>query len=473
VAAPPASPAAGQDEAAASLLARLPAASAGRLEVAARVARGAGVALYLVGGSVRDLLLGRESPDLDLVVEGDGMAFAARLAAELGGRLRAHPDFLTAVVFDPEGVAIDVATARSEVYRAPAALPEVQRGTLAQDLFRRDFTVNALAIDLNRQPPTLIDLHGGRRDLERGALRVLHGQSFLDDPTRVLRGVRLERRFGLRLDAEAERLARAAMTAGAFDRLSGGRLRDELVRLLDEPAVGLPGFERLAELGLLAVLHPRLVLDERTLRRLEAAREIFDCWEEAAAQAGAAPQPGAEAPAPGPAGWAPRLAPALRWRLMLMALAADLGAAERMELADRLLLAGDDRRLLVSFPPRLRAARQALDTQALPHQAAEALKSLAAEELVLLAAEDREAASWVRRYLGELSRCELALRGADLLASGAPAGSAIGEALRATWRARVDGEIAAADELAFALGWLRQNGRSAETEPRLGGATDA
>jgi tRNA nucleotidyltransferase/poly(A) polymerase len=484
---------------AASLLARLAPSLGERLAAAAGLARRMGVALYLVGGSVRDLVQGRESPDLDLVVEGDGLAFAARLAAELGGTLRTHEGFLTAVVFDRAGLALDVATARSEIYRAPAALPEVQPGTLAADLLRRDFTVNTLAIDLGARPPVLVDLHGGRRDLERGVLRVLHDGSFVDDPTRVLRGVRLERRLGLRLDAEAERLARAAVAQGVFARLSGGRLRDELARLLDEPAVGLPGVERLAGLGLLAVLHPRLALDERTRGRIQAALGALDelgqleGFTPAALEAGA-PESGSGDPATGgrrvgKSGRAPGIASAKRWRVILMALIADLAAGEREEAADRLLLAGDERRLIVGFPDRLATARRGLHREAAPHQAAEALRPLAAEELAVLVAEDEqqklaaaeaaaargagaaakaagaartggegEAAAWVRRYLNELSRCELTVRGADLLAAGATAGPAIGEALRAAWRARVDGEISAAGELPFALDWLRQNG---------------
>jgi|HubBroStandDraft_3_1064219.scaffolds.fasta_scaffold24669_2 tRNA nucleotidyltransferase (CCA-adding enzyme) len=467
---------------AAALLARLPAAAAGRVAAAAALARRMGVALYLVGGTVRDLVLGRESPDLDLVVEGDGLGFATRLAEEVGGSLRLHREFLTAVVFDPEGLVIDLATARSEVYRAPAALPEVRPGTLATDLFRRDFTVNTLAIDLVREQPALLDLHGGARDLERGVLRVLHARSFVDDPTRVLRGVRLERRFGLRLDAEAERLAVEAVAGGAFARLSGGRLRDELVRLLDEPAVGLPGIERLAGLGLLAVLHPRLALDERARRRIAEALEALA--QVALAAMGELPSSGAPgAPGPGKpgalgpgdlgalAGWAPFAAgkapgmPPRRWRLLLMALIEDLSAEEREAVADRLLLAGDEHRLIASFPERLDAARRELGRDAAPHRVAEALRGLAGEELLLLAAEGAETASWVRRFLGELVRCELTVRGADLLAAGASAGPAIGQALRATWRARVDGEITASGERAFALDWLRRNAARRNGEP--------
>ena len=321
---------------------RLPPSVQARIATIARVSRAAGVPAYLVGGFVRDLLLEREPPgepgelgdlgDLDVVVEGDGLDFAARLAAALGGRAREHRAFLTAVVVDPEGYHIDVATARSEFYRAPAALPEVQMSALRQDLFRRDFTINTLAIRLGPDPvPELIDYFGGRGDLKERTLRALHSLSFIDDPTRVLRAVRLELRLGFHLSPETLRLAEVALAEGAFDQLSGARLREELAALLAAPALAVRGIDRLAELGVLRAVHPRLGDLEAAgprRERLRAARAAWDWYQLAGLTA-------------------PPVAP---WRLLLMALAADLDARERQQLADRLLLAGEDRRLLTGFP---------------------------------------------------------------------------------------------------------------------------
>ena len=192
-----------------------------------------------------------------MVVEGDGIELAARLAAALGGQVRAHPAFLTAVMVDPQGDDIDVATARSERYRAPAALPEVRAAALREDLFRRDFTVNTMAIRLGPEPGAeLIDLFDGRRDLEEKSLHVLHGRSFIDDPTRILRGVRLEQRLGFRLSPDTLELVEGALAEGVFDLLSGSRLREELILLLDDPALALGGIERLAELGVLRAIDP-------------------------------------------------------------------------------------------------------------------------------------------------------------------------------------------------------------------------
>jgi tRNA nucleotidyltransferase (CCA-adding enzyme) len=421
----------------AHLLRDLPPAVAARVERIAHTARdtqGQGTPVYLVGGFVRDLLLGRENRDLDLVVEGDGPGFARRLAAELGGTVRVHTAFLTAVVTDPEGFAIDVATARSEFYRAPAALPEVQTSALRQDLYRRDFTINTLALRLGAGGPELIDSFGGRRDLREGVLRVLHSLSFLDDPTRALRAVRLALRLGFHIAPETLRLIEVARDEGAFDRLSGARLREELALLLDDPALAAGGVEKLAELGLLAVLHPRLELTARVRDRLREARAAWD-WRRLEGIA----EP-----------------PASAWRLLLLALAADLPPADRAALADRLLLDGADRRLLLGDPARQAAAR-ALVTRpdAAPHEVEEALARFTGEELLFLMAEgDETVRAWVRRDLTELRGLTLGIRGADLLAAGVPPGPAVGRGLLAARRARLDGRIGPEDELDWALAAL-------------------
>ena len=415
---------------------RLPPALTSRIATIADVSRRHGIPVHLVGGFVRDLLLERENRDLDLVVEGDGLDFAARLAEAVDGRVRAHRAFLTAVVVDPEGFHVDVATARSEFYRAPAALPEVQTSALRQDLFRRDFTINTLAIRLGPEPtPELIDYFGGRRDLKEKTLRVLHSLSFIDDPTRLLRAVRLELRLGFRISPETLHLAEVALSEGVFDHLSGSRLRDELSLLLDDPALALRGIERLAELGVLRALDPLLELDEAVRGRLREARAAHD-WYRLEGIA----EPRAEA-----------------WRLLLMALAADFDEDNLTRLADRLMLAGEDRRLLTGFPSRLALARSALGGEPHPHEVARAFEPLYGEELLLLMAGGGEAVrGWVRRYLTELRLLKLGIRGADLLEVGLPPGPRIGEALRATLDARLDGKIDETEELRYALAFLSE-----------------
>jgi len=414
-----------------------------RVERIAEVSRRYQIPVYLVGGIVRDLLLGRENRDLDLVVEGDGPHFARLLAEELGGRVRVHEAFLTAVVVDPEGFHIDVATARSEFYRAPAALPEVQTSPLRQDLYRRDFTINALAVRLGPdKTPELIDYFGGRRDLENGLLRVLHSLSFIDDPTRVLRAVRLELRLGFEISPETLHLVEVALEEGVFSQLSGARLRDELILLLDAPELAVRGLERLEALGVLrAALHPALRFEETTRDRLRRARAAWDWY---------TVQDLSEPPA--------RL-----WRLMLLALTDGAGAEVALsprqveELATRLMLAGADRRVLVRGARRLERAARTLSGRAVkPHQVVEALRDLSGEEvLMLVASEDEAIRAWARRDLTAFRRLELSIRGRDLIDRGHEPGPHIGQALEVVRRCRIDGEIGPDEELARALEHLR------------------
>jgi tRNA nucleotidyltransferase (CCA-adding enzyme) len=198
-----------------------------------------GTATYLVGGAVRDLLLGRDRTDLDIAVEGD----AAAVGRRLGGEVRTHERFATATVHTA-GLELDLATSRSESYPEPGALPEIQPATLSEDLARRDFTLNAMAVPLAGDPE-LIDPHGGLEDLRRGALRVLHDDSFVDDPTRALRAARYAARYGFDLDPDTERLLREADLAT----VSSDRVDAELRKLAAEETARR-GFELLDEWGL-------------------------------------------------------------------------------------------------------------------------------------------------------------------------------------------------------------------------------
>ncbi|MBF0618989.1 MAG: CCA tRNA nucleotidyltransferase [Candidatus Omnitrophica bacterium] len=193
-----------------------------------------GVKALLVGGVVRDLLLGVPSLDLDIVIEGDAIAFARMLA---GGRAKVltHERFGTAVVTFPDGFAIDCVTARREVYAKPGALPDVTPGTIQDDLFRRDFTVNALAVSLNAKDlGTLVDEHGGVADLKKKNIRVLHAKSFQDDPTRIVRAARYAARFGFRLEPKTEKELCAAAAADAFSTVTPVRYFNEFRRILEE-----------------------------------------------------------------------------------------------------------------------------------------------------------------------------------------------------------------------------------------------
>jgi len=225
-----------------------------------------GLPLYLVGGFVRDLLLRQPSLDLDLVVEGDAIALASALAKNHGGKITAHKRFGTAQWFLPDSLlgarhpALDFISARSETYPRPGALPVVKPGSLADDLRRRDFTINTLALRLDGSHfGELHDELGGRDDLEKGVVRVLHPNSYRDDPTRILRAVRYAGRYGFRITPKDLALIRAAKPQ--LGGLSGERLRHELDLILaEEKAAAM--LSRLAGLELLAEIHPSLAWDD-------------------------------------------------------------------------------------------------------------------------------------------------------------------------------------------------------------------
>ena len=252
---------------------RLPAPLFSLLQKAGELAEGRHVRVYVVGGFVRDLLLGIPNPDLDLVVEGDGSRFAKALARRYRARITTHDRFGTATVTLADGQTLDVATARTESYEALGALPTVQQSSIKEDLRRRDFTINTLAIRLNADHPgELVDLYGGLRDLQNKTIRVLHGLSFIDDPTRVFRAIRFEQRLGFQLNQDTAVLMTEAVKMGLLHRLSPSRLSAELHHVLmeREPVKTLA---RLAGYNLLQFIHPRLKWTSGLARLLNAVEK--------------------------------------------------------------------------------------------------------------------------------------------------------------------------------------------------------
>jgi len=262
---------------AARLQERLPAPLMDLLQQAGRVAEEVGFSLYVVGGFVRDLLLGQPNLDLDLVVEGDAIVLARELSRRLGGRVRSHRRFGTAKwILEGQDPALprhlDFVTARTEYYEQPSALPTVEFSSLRHDLYRRDFTINTLAIGLSAgHYGRLFDFFGGKRDIERGLVRVLHNLSFIEDPTRILRAVRLEQRLGFTIEPRTMLLLHDALNQGLLERTTGERIRHELELILaeEEPERALA---RLDDLGVLAHLWPRLVWDDWLTERFRQAR---------------------------------------------------------------------------------------------------------------------------------------------------------------------------------------------------------
>lgn len=234
-----------------------------------------GYNVYLVGGLVRDVLLRRENLDVDIVIEGDGIKFAQEFAEHYDARVRSHPKFGTAVLIFSDGFKVDVATARMEYYESPGAPPIVETSSLKLDLYRRDFTINTLAIKLNKRSyGTLIDYFGAQEDIKEKVLRVLHNLSFVEDPTRVLRAIRFEQRFGFKIGRLTLALIKNAVKINCFKDLSGRRLFLELKLILKEQDP-IKAIGRMNEFDLLQLISPEIRLTKDLRRLLEEIRKVI------------------------------------------------------------------------------------------------------------------------------------------------------------------------------------------------------
>ena len=260
------------------LLRRVPRERLTLLRELGNLADKSGMALYLVGGVVRDLLLKRKNWDLDLTVEGNGIAFARLVAERYGSGLAVFDRFATSRLVFPSGLKIDIATTRRESYAQPAALPEVEPASLNEDLYRRDFTINAMAIQLNPgQFGRLYDPYGGQHDLKAKRLRVLHARSFQDDPTRIFRAIRFEQRFGFRIERSTMRLLAQAASTNLIQQLSGPRLQNEILLLFAEQDP-VRAITRLVQLKLLRFLHRRLRYGKNVKRVVSAVPQVIAWW---------------------------------------------------------------------------------------------------------------------------------------------------------------------------------------------------
>jgi tRNA nucleotidyltransferase (CCA-adding enzyme) len=389
--------------------------------------------IYLVGGFVRDLLLDQPNADVDIAVEGDGIEFAARLAKELGGRVRAHRKFKTAVVLLPPDVLgeapawvrtcgepfhVDVATTRTEFYDYPAALPRVEHASIRQDLFRRDFTINAMAISLSGADfGTVIDFFGGYRDLRDGVIRVLHNLSFIEDPTRIFRAVRYENRYGFRMDEQTHGFARSCADMHLVGDLSSVRLRDELVALLSEGDVQWT-LGRLFELGVAREAHPKLATGAKTVALVQRLDTLVD-----------------------ELGLSDEVIP---WRLRLAAVTRNMTHDELYVWLEGLKLRKVDSTSVtaaVVVGPLL--ASRLAKPEMRDWDIYRALRSIPLEAVLfgLAGMEPGVVETRLRRYLADIRHRTLSVKGEDLLAMGMKRGPAVGRILQRLQELRVEGMI--------------------------------
>jgi tRNA nucleotidyltransferase (CCA-adding enzyme) len=406
---------------------RLPRQVMNRLREIGAVADSLGCGAYAVGGFVRDLFLYRGDEDLDIVIEGDGIAFAREYGRISGARIHTHEKFGTAVIIYPDGFTIDVASARMEYYKFPAALPVVEMSSIKLDLYRRDFTINTLTIQLNPERfGILIDFFNAQKDIKEKAVRVLHNLSFVEDPTRVFRAIRFEQRFGFTIGRLTAGLIHNAVRLDFFRELSGRRMFNELQLILQEenPAAAIA---RLNDFGLLRVVHPDLVCDKPMLARLNAVQQVLSWYDLLFLSESY-----------------------MKWAVYFLALIHRCETPHALEICSRFELSPRLQALFVEGRARAEECLHGL-TRKLPADDSTLYHQLNGfrTELVLFmmaAAEQEKVKRAVSHYVTTLRRTTLSLKGQDLKAMGVPPGPVYREVLQAVLDARLNGRVHTREE---------------------------
>lgn len=386
------------------------------IKKAGALADSMGLPAYLVGGMVRDALMGLYSKkDIDITVEGDGLAFARTLADDLGASYKGFEKFRTARIFLKGGQRIDVASARSEEYPEPGMLPIVELAAINQDLYRRDFTINAMGVRINRaQFGELLDPFNGQEDLKNRTLRVLYDRSFIDDPTRLLRFIRFQSRFGLKPEVNTMELFNADISAGVFEAVSGERIREELVLIMKEKNI-CEALRMLCESGASKALGHGI----RCSTAINAAFLRADAMEEEIR--------------------ARRVDPALIKMALFLSITPVKEAAEfieRYKFSNEWKEAVLQSRKAASLAGKLRK-------KLAPGQAHKLLKDFGPEALlflkILLAG--KAAADNVDNYIKAIDRVKVSTTGKDLIKMGIKPGGEMGRILDRLMEAKLDGKV--------------------------------
>jgi tRNA nucleotidyltransferase (CCA-adding enzyme) len=386
---------------------------------------------YVVGGFVRDLFLYRPNEDVDIVIEGDGIAFAQHFAKHYGARIHTHAKFGTAVIIFDDGFKIDVASARLEYYQFPAALPIVEMSSIKLDLFRRDFTINTLAIQLNSNKfGTLIDFFSAHRDIKEKVIRVLHNLSLVEDPTRIFRAIRFEQRFGFNIGKLTAGLIANAVKMDFFKRLSGKRMFTELRQLLEEenPA---PAIIRLGECNLLNVIHSAITLDNSLKTILNATEKVVAWYDLLFLEKSY-----------------------MRWAVYFLALIHKLNAKTIAAICKRLELSPKNRNLFGKERTQAKKCLTWLERN-LPVQNSTLFKKLTGikTELILymmVATSNEVVTKAISRYMTQLRFVTISLGGKDLIAMGLASGPIYRQIFDKVRDAKLNGQLKTyEDEIKF------------------------
>lgn len=412
-----------------------------------RLAEDKGFAAYAVGGFVRDILLGLQNLDLDIVVEGDALSFVQPLKGKPDLDVITHQRFGTATVnlprsfylkkdtaqqkthLPPKALKIDIASARQERYASAAELPIVVPGCIREDLFRRDFTINSLAVKINRNAfGQLLDFFGGQRDLAEKRIKVLHDQSFIDDPTRILRAIRFEQRYNFTIEAHTERLIKKAITAGMLKRLSRFRIGDEIILILKErrPWKALLRISRLSGLDF---IHPLIKLDQVLIKQFKSAKMNIDSFKQKHTSEDLD-----------------------SWLVYFMILTARLSPEKIKRLGRDFSLTKRNRQKLNSFKRYANPALKRIGQKGplFARQIYQALSRFSYEEILVLLslAKSKKGKNRIRLFLYKLSLVKIELKGRDLKKLGIRPGPEYKDILQKVLYAKVDGKLKSkADEL--------------------------
>lgn len=384
--------------------------------------------VYLVGGAVRDLLLRNYNLDIDLVIEGQGIPFAKELAGHFSGcRVRDHEKFGTAVLLFEDGFKMDVATARHEYYARPGALPTVETSSIKRDLYRRDFTMNTLAVNLNpRTLGQIIDFFGGGRDIKERVIRVLHNLAFVEDPTRILRAVRFSSRFGFAIAKHTLTLMKAAIRMKFFDKLEGKRLLNEFIHMLEEKNPLSP-LNLMAGFGIPQALHPALNFTSKTADLVESVSGVLSWWKYLFLKDAVDP-----------------------WVIYFMALTDSLSDEDFADVLRRFSIIGAKAHQLARERIELRQAL-ALFARGVVERPSEIdanLRYLSLESLLFMMAKTtrEQTRIAISEYINTIRYIKPVLTGKDLIALGYVTGPIFHTILTALRRAQLDGEISTSEE---------------------------
>ncbi len=438
----------------------LPAKLMALIKLIGKEADSLGINAFLVGGFVRDLLLGSKNYDLDVVVEGDAIKFAGILADRTGASLVVHHKFGTATIVrdwpkwlgPPLNVdgkfKIDVATARKEVYERPAALPTVAFSSLRDDLYRRDFTINAMAVNINRHNFGLfMDFFGGTRDLEDRIVRILHDKSFIDDPTRIFRAVRFEQRFGFSIEKHTEYLIKHAIKQEMFKRTENQRIREELVLILKEKNPERAVF-RMKELHELRFIHPQLAVDRSLVRKFDEIRSCIKWYQSADV----------------------RRRRLDTWLMYLMFMLDGLSAGQLEDVLQKFVFTRSEGLRLKSYKESSDEALKRLSSRAsMKHSAIyRILEPLSHEvSLCLLArTRSRTARSRIKKFFTDLNGQRLAIRGNDIEKLGLKPGPRYKDILDRVLYDKLDGKISGKKEEVRSVREILSRARSPKGKAR-------